>query len=41
LLGDIVTGPASVVKAIAAGEKAAVGIDQMLTGEEHALLEAG
>ena len=34
--GDIVTGPASVVKAIAAGEKAAVGIDQMLTGEEHA-----
>ncbi len=34
--GDIVTGPASVVKAIAAGEKAAVGIDEMLTGAGHA-----
>jgi len=34
--GDAVQGPSSVVEAIAAGEKAAVGIDQMLTGEEHA-----
>lgn len=34
--GDAVTGPASVVEAIAAGERAAVGIDQFLTGENHA-----
>ena len=34
--GDIVTGPASVVKAIADGEKAAAGIDLMLTGANHA-----
>jgi NADH-quinone oxidoreductase subunit F len=34
--GDAVTGPASVVEAIAAGERAAVGIDQLLTGADHA-----
>ena len=34
--GDAVTGPESVVKAIAAGEKAAVGIDRYLTGAKHA-----
>lgn len=34
--GDAVSGPSSVVEAIAAGERAAVGIDRMLTGEEHA-----
>lgn len=34
--GDAVTGPASVVEAVAAGERAAVGIDHYLTGEEHA-----
>jgi NADH-quinone oxidoreductase subunit F len=34
--GDLVTGPASVVEAVAAGEKAAVGIDLLLTGESHA-----
>ena len=34
--GDATTGPASVVEAIAAGEKAAVGIDKFITGEEHA-----
>ncbi len=34
--GDAVLGPASVVEAIAAGEKAAVGIDQHLTGAAHA-----
>ncbi|MGM0431431.1 MAG: NADH-ubiquinone oxidoreductase-F iron-sulfur binding region domain-containing protein [Spirochaetota bacterium] len=34
--GDCSDGPASVVEAIAAGERAAVGIDQMLTGENHA-----
>jgi NADH-quinone oxidoreductase subunit F len=34
--GDAVLGPASVVDAIAAGEKAAVSIDKMLTGAEHA-----
>ncbi|MCX7590598.1 MAG: FAD-dependent oxidoreductase [Kiritimatiellae bacterium] len=34
--GDAVTGPASVVEAIAAGERAAVGIDRYLTGEDHA-----
>jgi len=32
----MVTGPASVVDAVAAGEKAAVGIDRLLTGESHA-----
>ena len=34
--GDSVTGPASVIEAIGAGEKAAVGIDQYLSGEAHA-----
>jgi NADH-quinone oxidoreductase subunit F len=34
--GDAVTGPSSVVEAIAAGERAAVGIDHMLTGQDHA-----
>lgn len=34
--GDAVTGPSSVVEAVAAGERAAVGIDQSLTGEDHA-----
>ncbi|MBM4163202.1 MAG: NADH-quinone oxidoreductase subunit NuoF [Lentisphaerae bacterium] len=34
--GDAVSGPSSVVEAIAAGERAAVGIDALLTGEAHA-----
>jgi NADH-quinone oxidoreductase subunit F len=34
--GDAVIGPSSVVEAIAAGERAAVAIDAMLTGETHA-----
>jgi NADH-quinone oxidoreductase subunit F len=34
--GDVGGGPASVVDAIAAGERAAVGIDRYLTGENHA-----
>lgn len=34
--GDCVTGPASVVAAIGAGERAAVGIDRYFTGENHA-----
>jgi len=34
--GDAVLGPSSVVHAIAQGEKAAVGIDKLLTGAEHA-----
>ena len=34
--GDAVSGPSSVIEAIAAGEKAAVGIDQLLTGAVHA-----
>jgi NADH-quinone oxidoreductase subunit F len=34
--GDAVSGPASVAEAVAAGEKAAVGIDTYLTGENHA-----
>jgi NADH-quinone oxidoreductase subunit F len=34
--GDAVTGPASVVGAIGAGEKAAVSIDARLTGSNHA-----
>lgn len=34
--GDAVTGPASVVAAIGAGEQAAIGIDRFLSGEEHA-----
>ncbi|MBN2022516.1 MAG: FAD-dependent oxidoreductase [Pirellulales bacterium] len=34
--GDMVTGPSSVVEAVAAGERAAAGIDEFLTGENHA-----
>jgi len=34
--GDIATGPASVIEAIAGGERAACGIDLALTGSEHA-----
>jgi NADH-quinone oxidoreductase subunit F len=34
--GDAVSGPSSVVEAIAAGERAAAGIDAQLTGETHA-----
>lgn len=34
--GDCTDGPSSVVEAIAAGERAAVGIDLCLTGENHA-----
>jgi len=38
--GDSVTGPMSVVHAIADGERAAVGIDQLLTGGKHAFWRA-
>ncbi len=34
--GDMVSGPASVVDAVAGGEKAAYGIDLFLSGENHA-----
>ena len=34
--GDVATGPVSVVAAIGSGERAAVGIDEYLTGEQHA-----
>jgi NADH-quinone oxidoreductase subunit F len=34
--GDAASGPSSVVEAVAAGERAAVGIDRYLTGREHA-----
>ena len=34
--GDDNTGPSSVVAAVAAGERAAVGMDLFLTGEDHA-----
>ncbi len=34
--GDAAIGPSSVVEAVAAGERAAVGIDKFLTGAEHA-----
>ncbi len=34
--GDAADGPSSVVTAIGAGERAAAGIDLMLTGEDHA-----
>jgi NADH-quinone oxidoreductase subunit F len=34
--GDAVSGPSSVVEAVAAGERAAVGIDRFLTGSDHA-----
>jgi NADH-quinone oxidoreductase subunit F len=35
--GDAVSGPASVVDAVAAGERGAVAIDRYLTGESHAV----
>jgi NADH-quinone oxidoreductase subunit F len=35
--GDAASGPSSVVEAIAAGEKAAAGMDRFLTGAHHAL----
>jgi NADH-quinone oxidoreductase subunit F len=38
--GDSVTGPMSVVHAIGDGERAAVGIDQLLRGEKHAFWRA-
>ena len=38
--GDAVSGPSSVVAAIAAGERAAVGIDARLTGAPHAFWRA-
>ena len=34
--GDSATGPMSVITAVSTGEKAAVGIDEYLTGEMHA-----
>lgn len=34
--GDAVTGPWSVIEAVAAGERAAGGMDEFLTGEKHA-----
>jgi NADH-quinone oxidoreductase subunit F len=34
--GDVTTGPASVIEAVADGEKAAVGIDLFLTGKNNA-----
>ena len=39
--GDAVSGPSSVVEAVAAGERAAVGIDLYLTGKEPRLLARG
>jgi NADH-quinone oxidoreductase subunit F len=34
--GDVSTGPSSVIEAVADGEKAAAGIDLLLTGKDHA-----
>ena len=34
--GDAANGPSSVIEAVAGGEKAAIGIDEFLTGENHA-----
>ncbi len=34
--GDVATGPASVIEAVADGEKAAAGIDRFLTGKDNA-----
>lgn len=34
--GDAATGPTSVIEAVAGGERAAVGINEYLTGENHA-----
>ena len=33
--GDVVSGPATVIEAIAAGQKAAKGVDQFLMGERR------
>jgi NADH-quinone oxidoreductase subunit F len=33
--GDAASGPSSVIEAVAGGERAAVGIDEYLTGEKH------
>jgi NADH-quinone oxidoreductase subunit F len=33
--GDAATGPSSVIEAVAGGERAAVGIDEYLTGDKH------
>ncbi len=38
--GDVSTGPASVIEAVADGEKAAAGIDQFLTGKDNAFWRA-
>ncbi|MCY2931727.1 MAG: FAD-dependent oxidoreductase [Planctomycetota bacterium] len=38
--GDVVTGPSSVIEAVAAGEKAAVGMDEFMTGAKHAFWRA-
>jgi NADH-quinone oxidoreductase subunit F len=38
--GDVATGPSSVIEAVAEGEKAAVGIDMFLTGENNAFWRA-
>jgi NADH-quinone oxidoreductase subunit F len=38
--GDVVSGPSSVVEAVAAGERAAVGIDMYLSGANHAFWRA-
>jgi len=38
--GDIVVGPSSVVEAVAAGERAAVGMDLYLSGSNHAFWRA-
>jgi NADH-quinone oxidoreductase subunit F len=38
--GDLTSGPSSVIEAIACGERAAAGIDEMFTGENHAFWHA-
>jgi len=38
--GDSVSGPSSVIEAVAGGEIAAVGIDEFFTGEKHAFWRA-
>jgi NADH-quinone oxidoreductase subunit F len=38
--GDAATGPASVAEAVGGGERAAVGMDEMLTGAKHAFWRA-
>jgi NADH-quinone oxidoreductase subunit F len=34
--GDAATGPMTVIEAVAGGERAAAGIDEYLTGQNHA-----